>query len=249
MSTSGVGASNKHATVVISAITETTAQTISISGESLTDGNGEFTVTNSAASSNTLFNITGGANDDTLAGSNGNDTILGGIGADVITGNDGDDSIDLTESADELDTVVFAATAALNGVDNIVGFSQGAGNDILNVAAFDTITGMNATLTAAPGVGSEVTMDATLIKLVDIADNQDITTAAGLTEAVATGGEYATMDMGNSQSAVAITAASNAAGVTQHMFFLTSNGSGVITAAKVATLPNLDIDTFHVDNI
>ena len=114
MSTSGVGASNKHATVVISAITETTAQTISISGESLTDGNGEFTVTNSAASSNTLFNITGGANDDTLAGSNGNDTILGGIGADVITGNDGDDSIDLTESADELDTVVFAATAALN---------------------------------------------------------------------------------------------------------------------------------------
>ena len=128
----------------------------------------------------------------------------------------------------------------------ITEFTQGASKDVLKIDAFLDATAMNAALTANTANATDVEDDVNL--LVDISGNQDITTAAGLNTAVADGGEYANINMANSKTAVFVTAASNAAGVTQHMFFATSDGSGAITAVKVGTLTNLDIDTFHKNN-
>ena len=126
----------------------------------------------------------------------------------------------------------------------ITEFTQAASKDVLKIDAFIDATAMNAALTANTANATDVEDDVNL--LVDITGNQDITTAAGLMAAVDTGGEYANINMANIKKAVFVTAASNAAGVT--MFFATSDGSGAITAVKVGTLTNLDIDTFHKKN-
>ena len=57
-------------------------------------------------------------------------TITGAAGADSLTGG--------------ADTFVFAATAANNGDDTITDFTVGAGNDVLDVSAFITISDVTA---------------------------------------------------------------------------------------------------------
>ena len=52
-----------------------------------------------------------------------------------------------------------------------------------------------------------------------------------------------------SKKAVFITAASNAADTTNHIFFATSDSAGAITATKVATIAGLDIDSWDDDNL
>jgi Ca2+-binding RTX toxin-like protein len=114
--TTGLGDNTENQTLVFSAITETTAQTVVIDGSSLDSaGNSsDLVVTNNAASTTTLFSATGGTGEDTIAGSNGADTISGGDNNDVLTGNDGDDSL------------VGGA-----GNDTLLG---GVGNDIISAA-------------------------------------------------------------------------------------------------------------------
>jgi hypothetical protein len=146
------------------------------------------------------------------------------------------------------DRVVLADTAANNGTDAIVGFTAGAtaaGGDVLVIDAFRDAVAMNAKLTANPGAGVTVETDVNL--LVDIVDGNDITTAAGLTAAVAAGGEYANIDMGNSSSAVFVTAV-NSSSTTQYVFYATSDGAGAITATLIGTISNVDIDNFVAAN-
>ena len=74
--------------------------------------------------------LSGGDGNDIITGGAGADSITGGEGVDIITGGAGNDAIVLTETSAVVDTVVFADTAALNGVDTITGFAKAT--DVLN---------------------------------------------------------------------------------------------------------------------
>ena len=66
--------------------------------------------------------------------------------------------------------------------------------------------------------------------------------------AVAAGGEYANINMAASHTAIIITAATNGASQTQHVFFATSSSGGLETAVKVGTIGAVDIDSFVAGN-
>ena len=236
--------------LTITFVSDTGADNLTITGgdsvETITITNGDLDdLTINSAGGNDVITVSGsrgdnmeinaGAGNDNITGNRDDNEINGGAGVDTITGGEGDDSI---VGGAGIDTMVFAATAALNGTDTMSDFVNGT--DVLNIDAFLNATAMNAAL-AADGAQ---TADSDVNLLIDIAGNQDITTAAGLNTAVAGGGEYASVDMGNNASAVFVTAASNAAGETQHVFFATSDGAGAITAVEVMQLSNLDINDF-----
>jgi len=106
--------------------------------DSLTTGSGDDTViagdgnntvqagsgNNSVTTGSGSDAITTGSGNDAIASGAGNDTISAGAGSDAVTGGPGDDSIALGADA-AADRVVFAATAATNGVDTITGFTSG----------------------------------------------------------------------------------------------------------------------------
>jgi hypothetical protein len=212
----------------------------------------------------------------TISSGKGNDTITVKTTADhdgkiVVDAGDGDDTIDLsastsdaagtdnlvtpgkgndtikldTEGADTDFVIITASTAANNGVDTISNFTQGTGGDVLKIDAFLDATAMNAKLSANPAA-SDVENDVNL--LVDIAGGQDITTADGLTTALAAGGEYASINMAGSAKAVFVTAASSDANVTQNVFFATSDAAGNISVVLVGTIAASDIDSFVAAN-
>lgn len=178
---------------------------------------------------------------DSVTGSSLNDTIDAGAGNDTLSGGNG------------ADTFVFASSASNNGTDTITDFIVGAGNDVLNLSAFgiDSVAGaqapsLGAVLTASPVAASNV--NGTIVRLVDIAGGQDITTAAGLTTAVAINGEYANINMTASSKAVFITSATNGADA-DFVFFAESNSEGTITATFVGILTNaVDIDNYVAAN-
>jgi Ca2+-binding RTX toxin-like protein len=247
-----VDASTNTGTVAINLFAATSAVTMKGSATAanvLFGGSGADVITGGSAADN----LTGGANADTISGGSGADTIDGGTGSDNLTGGEGidsitggvgNDTIDLTETTAVSDRVVLAATAANNGTDAILGFAAGATGDVLVINAFFAPTAMNAKLTANPGAATPVESDVNL--LVDIVDGEDITTAAGLTAALAAGGEYANVDMTDAAKAVFVTAANSEAG-TQYVFYATAT-AGVITASLVGIISNVDIDAFVWSN-
>ena len=173
----GDAASAEAINLTISAINETTAQTITIDASAITDSNDIVTITNSAASTTTLFNITGGAGADTLAGSNGADTISGGAGVDIITGNVGADSLTGGSGADNF---IYATTTAIT--------SGSAGASTASTSAkTDTITDFVAgtdhiVLTAT------LSDDAQTVDFTDKGDASSISAGLALLSGVA--GEY-----------------------------------------------------------
>lgn len=112
--------------------------------------------TNSAAidTLSSIENVTGTDGADYIVGStaanvinggDGADYIYAGLGADTITGGAGNDTIVLTETSSAVDTVIFEATAALNGSDTITGFVLA--NDKINLdelTAETALTTINA---------------------------------------------------------------------------------------------------------
>jgi Ca2+-binding RTX toxin-like protein len=109
--------------LTIDALTLTTAQTVIIDASVITDSNDAVTITNSASTTTTKFNILGGAGNDVLAGSNAADTIEGGSGNDSITGNTGADV--LTGGAGS-DAFIYALTASTQAAtDRITDFASG----------------------------------------------------------------------------------------------------------------------------
>jgi len=243
------------------------ASTITLTGS---DGADTITAEEAKAAADTIITANGGKGADTItvkttssqdgkivvSGGDGNDTISVADATtdaagpnNTITGGKGDDTITLdTEGAASDFTVVFGSTAANNGKDTITNFIQGTGGDELDPDAFLDAAALNAVITANPGGATAVTSDVNL--LVDITGGQDITTAAGLAEALGVGGEYANVDMGASGKAIFVTASSNAAGEDQHVFFATSDTGGAISVTEVALLTGtaLDIDSWHADN-
>lgn len=215
---------------------DNTAGTVTIDASALAAANTlTFTGTNVAAQS---VNLIGGAGNDVFVGGAQNDTLTGNLGADTITGAIGNDTINLaitsTLAADinaSTDTVRFGATAAANGVDTINGFKTGAvaaGGDVLDFSTgtfFGAGAALDATVYAAnPGAATAIAVN-TVVRLVDIAGGQDISTAAGLTTALTAGGEFANINAGGAGSFVFLTAA-NAAATSYNVFYATAAAAG-----------------------
>lgn len=267
---SSMGAGNSvNVDIKNTAATDAGVSAIAVTGS---DGNDTVTVEEARTTSANTITVTAGKGNDTVTiktgsgqdgaivvdAGDGDDTIDvsaatsdAAVTANLITGGKGNDTIKLDTEGGTTDfttdfTIVTAATAADNGVDTITNFTQGASGDVLKIDAFLNATAMNAKLTANPGAASDVEDDVNL--LVDIAGGQDITTAAGLTAALAVGGEYANINMAASKTAVFVTAASSDASVDQNVFFATSDGAGNITVDLVGVIKAGDIDSFVAAN-
>ncbi len=211
---------------------------VNLGGDSTSEGTNTINAS-SQTDANIALTLTGGFSVDSITGGSGNDTITGGAGADLLTGGDG------------ADTFVFANTAANNGQDTITDLTVGAGGDVLNFSAFTPYGGIQpyflpSVLTAnvSPGSGNVTNL---ISRLVDIAGGQDITTAEGLTTALAVGGEYANLDLVANAKAIFITSASSDPG-NNFVFYATSDATGAVTATLVGTLSNVDIDNFVLSN-
>ncbi len=159
----------------------------------------------------------GGANNFTVKGTDAADTIdLSKItGALTVQGGKGADTIKLNTTIDSLETIVFADTAANNGVDAITGFAGGTGKDILDFTAF--LGGSSATTlvtaSADPGSASPVVAaDKSIVILTDITGGQDISTASGLAAALTGTGEYANIN-------------ATSAGVTKYVFLTAASAT------------------------
>ncbi|MGI9211471.1 MAG: calcium-binding protein, partial [Methylococcaceae bacterium] len=116
------------------------------------EGTGTFTFDGSAET-NGSFNLTGGANADTLKSGNGNDTIDGGAGANSIDGGLGDDKITTGSGNDTVsgnfgnDTIDGGAGA--NSIDG------GFGDDIITTGFDnDTVIGGTGNDTIDGGAGA-----------------------------------------------------------------------------------------------
>jgi Ca2+-binding RTX toxin-like protein len=182
--------------VTFSAIAETTEQTVTVDASSITDDDDDLDVTNSAASTTTAFSITGGAGDDTLAGSNAADTLGGGSGADSLTGNGGadtllggagDDAITGGDGADSqtggagTDTFVFASTTNIDTSDNAGATTQSTSTAADTISDFTAGTD-NVQVELALANGGET---------IDVTDQGDAASIAdGLALLSSANGEY-----------------------------------------------------------
>jgi len=223
---------------------------VSVAGSTLNGGQGNDTITAATATTASLINggenndnITGSAFNDTLNGDEGNDTIATTGGNDTVTGGSGNDVIGLAVGAGR-DRVVYGSSAAANGADAITGFAVGAATaanlaDVASFTAFINGGGVAPVgfLNIAANPGAATLIDDDVVVLADIPVGQDITTAAGLTTALAVGGEYANLNMSANETAVAITYVAGAAtGNNGFAFYLTSDAAGTITATSVGTI-------------
>jgi len=224
-------------------LSSSTDQITNLAGAANTATQTGFESVTATAITSSGINVTGSSSTNTVLGSNQADTITSGTGAMNVQPDGGNDVI---TGGSGIDTITFEATAALNGVDTITGFTLGTSKDVLNPNNFLNVAEMNAVLTADPATTTAAASDVTL--LVDINSGQDITTALGLTTAVASGGEYENIDMAANGSGIFVTASSNGTSVTQHVFLATADGSSVITPVKVATIGSVDIDSFVAGN-
>jgi hypothetical protein len=152
-------------------------------------------------------------------------TIRAGSGGSSIVGTEGADNIFLGAGKDTVafDTSIDATTKT----DAIFNFTAGAGKDVLDIAS--TVTTLDAVLSANPAataVGS-----GEIVRLVDIAGGDDLTTVAGLVNALGAG-EYSNVDIADGSHVTVLTAASTQA-TTFYVFDINDTGSDGITAADV----------------
>ena len=207
--------------------------------------------------------LVGGSGNDSLTAGAGNDVLQGGSGNDVLQGGAGNDS--LTGGAGT-DRFVFESVGANNGADFITDFVAGAGTpasgmtpavlaDVLDFTAFlgASPTGLTAVQLANPGLinigglNMGLNIQNQVARLVDIAGGQNLTTAAGLAQALAGGGEYSNVDMSANSRAVIITSQSSAPSA-QFVFLATADASRNISVSLVGTLQAVDIDGFVLSN-
>ena len=143
------------------------------------------------------------------------------------------------------DTYIFEASGSANGTDTINAFDT---SDVLDFSLFfstTNIAALNAVLTANPGATN---VENDVNRLVEIAGGQDLSTAAGLAAALATGGEYANINMANSSKALFITADSSDADETQYVFMATSSSTGTISVTLVGMVTEYDIDSWALND-
>lgn len=199
---------------------------------------------------NELFGDDG---EDDIFGGEGVDRISGGAGFDILTGGFGDDTLDGGSEGDQLvggpgndiltgglyrDIFSFGPSGAINGVDHILDYNPGE-RDYLDMMGPLQFSSILIQRDAKPGSGtsfdaftanpsSPFLINRQIIKLVDIAGGQDVTSEGGLRSALANGGEYSNLNLNNDYQRGVIYAASSNAATSFKVFYVvgTSNTAG-----------------------
>jgi hypothetical protein len=189
--------------------------------------------------------LDGGAGADIINGGAGADTITAGTGADTITPGLGNDTIELGTDDTAIDTIVFAATNALNGVDTINGFIVAAGNDLLDFTAATA----NGYLEVVNNAGTlDTSATGMLVLDYNVAASAATMTAAELYAASSTGGNTA----GNAGETVYIlttTDATNAASAFIFKATMNATSNGFSSIDHLVTLTGItDVTAFVTGN-
>lgn len=188
--------------------------------------------------------VIGTDSDNVIETGSGSDTIFAGGGSDIIKSGTGADKIDLSESVQSRDTVILNATSTSLGIDTIYGFSQGVSSDILDISAilisvselFPLVVSWSPP-TANFGGG--------ILRLV----GSGVSKPSDLLGAFQAGGGLETLSIDSGESALIVSAGTQATGEDQYVFAASSIG-GEISIMQLAILQGnaLDIDQWHVDN-
>jgi uncharacterized delta-60 repeat protein len=182
-----------------------------------------------------------------LFGFDGDDALTGSSGADVYIGGSGTDALDLgSDSA--VDRVLFDVNGL--GFDIITGLVQGAGGDVLDVAALN-LGGLALSEVFDTNPGAATDISGQVVRLLDISGGEyiiDIHYSAIAIKTALTIGEYANLDMLANRSALVLTAENSNPG-TNYMFLVDSTDTGDIGAVElIGVINNVDIDHWTADN-
>lgn len=219
-------------------------------GDEIWGGRAAGDVSDGPDGTNELFGDDG---EDDIFGGEGVDRISGGAGFDIITGGFGDDTLDGGSEGDQLvggpgndiltgglyrDIFSFGPSGAINGVDHILDYNPGE-RDYLDMMGPLQFSSILIQRDAKPGSGtsfdaftanpsSPFLINRQIIKLVDIAGGQDVTSEGGLRSALANGGEYSNLNLNNDYQRGVIYAASSNAATSFKVFYVvgTSNTAG-----------------------
>ena len=182
-----------------------------------------------------------------LFGFDGDDALTGSSGADVYIGGSGTDALDLgSDSA--VDRVLFDVNGL--GFDIITGLVQGAGGDVLDVAALN-LGGLALSEVFDTNPGAATDISGQVVRLLDISGGEyiiDIHYSAIAIKTALTIGEYANLDMLANRSALVLTAENSNPG-TNYLFRVDSTDTGAIgTVELIGVINNADIDHWTADN-
>lgn len=151
----------------------------------------------------------------------------------AITAGQGNDTIALGSTG--IETLIYEATAALNGADAITGFEFGAGKDILNVASF-----INAVKAETLGASIANGIDATAKNVLTLVDIQTLTSSnfgAAATNTV--------IKTAASQKIYVISDITADIDSIQNVYFVTTDASNVATVTLVG---NINEGSFNAGN-
>lgn len=240
--TGGIEPANSVDKLVLDAtaadLTVTSLNIDGIENITVTNGNNNKAVTvNAAGVSGKTFAVDTGIL--TVQGTIAAETIdtskitVANNGSLVINPLGGNDTIKLGAVKE---TVVFAATAATNGVDAITGFTFGNGNDVLSFASF--IAAQKAEFLAKTLAGST---DASGKNVLELTDVQTLTAANFGAAASAT-----VIKTTANQKLVVFADVNNDADTVENIYFVTTDANNVATVTLVGTINEGTLDATNL---
>jgi len=181
--------------------------------------------------------------DNVILTGGGDDMIYAGGGRDIVDAGPGFDQIDLSELIQNIDMVIPYVNLFNLGFDTIYGFDQGRAGDVIDLSKILT---SSAQLLQLMNINSVPSGDFSGHVLPIVGERID--SSKGISEAFATGGVLENLSLSNGSDAIIISAASQATGEDQNLFF--ARGGETIQVVQIAQLQgsSLDIDQWHVDN-
>ncbi len=200
------------------------------------------------SSGSLIENAIGGNGNDTLHGNSldnyifgglGEDRIFSGEGADFIDGGAGPDMIDVSETNNSTDTISIDINPSQPGADNIFGFVQGVGGDVLDFKG--VVSGpLQAVVTSI--LVPVATVSNVILRLAG--EGLDTTEAIG--DAFSDGGAFENIDIASGSRIFIISAGSQETGEDQCLSMATNFGNSLdIDLLAVFKGNYLDIDSWH----
>jgi len=155
-------------------------------------------------------------------------TVQVGTGGSQVRGTEGADVIFLGSGKD-----IVRFDASIDGdtqADTVLDFAVGGSRDVLDIASF--VGSLGAVLTGNPATTAVDSGD--ILRLVDIAGGDDLTTAAGLAHALGSG-EYGSVDVAHGAHLTVLTATSSSS-TSFYVFDVNDAAEDGVTAADVTLL-------------
>lgn len=184
------------------------------------------------------------------------DVSFSGVGRVEVISMAQDEIFDFNDLSGLQGVFAFQPTAATNGFDEIRGFAPGP-TETLDFTAFNdalvfTPNGTTALMaeegqfTKNPRMLGGVDVTDEIVRLIDIADGQDITTAEGLTTALRQGGEFANLNV--KDGSALFMASQNETLSDTFLFYVNAGADGLETATAVGVVRTVGVGQFSIDD-